>query len=341
MTTESFGGPPGVEFPGDALTDRSAASMASAAAVPELKLAYRGEGLDLFLVVLKNLFLTLITLGIYTPWATTARRGYLWKQMAIEGQPLDWTGTGSELFVGYLKLAAAYLVFFGVPKIVGMVSPMGGAALQIIGGLAVVILLPHAIYWSRRYLLGRTRWRGIRFGLAGEAGGFAKIWLKGFFLTIVTLGFYAPIFANRVYGALVRNMRYGTAAFSYDGSDREAFRIGIKGFFLSVITLGIYWFWYSASVQRFRMAHIGFDRAMGSFQITGGLLLKLTLINFFGTLFTLGIAFPWIVTYTLRTMLARITFIGHVDFTVITQQVRSGDAAGDALGDVLGVELGV
>src|SRR5262249_40133708 len=80
-----------------------------------LRMAYRGTGGDLFFIVIKNVFLTLITLGIYTPWAKTAKRAFLWRQVEIGGQRLEYTGTGKELFFGYLKVLGVYIVLFFIP----------------------------------------------------------------------------------------------------------------------------------------------------------------------------------------------------------------------------------
>jgi uncharacterized membrane protein YjgN (DUF898 family) len=306
-----------------------------------LRLAYRGTGGDLFFIFIKNVFLTLVTIGIYTPWARTAKRNYLWRQVEIDGHRLEYTGTGMELFKGYLKVFVAYLVIAGAPKLVGKYSKGAGGVLQTLLALFVICIVPFALYWSRRYLLGRTRWRGIRFGLAGDARDFAKLFLKGTLLTFLTLGFYSPILGNRVYGFLMRNTRYGSAPFSYDGPDGEAFKIGIKGFFLTVLTFGLYLPWYSANIQRFRLSHTKFAGATGKFDFTGGLLFKVLLVNLFGNVLTLGLAFPWTTTYTLETMLSRLSFSGDVDFSQITQLAASGDAAGDLLAGALGVELGV
>jgi uncharacterized membrane protein YjgN (DUF898 family) len=232
-------------------------------------------------------------------------------------------------------------VLFGIPQVATHFSKPVGGLLQVIGVISLLIIIPFAVFWSRRYLLGRTRWRGIRFGLVGDVRAFAKLWLWGTFLTVVTLGFYGPVFANRVYGALVNNTRYGDVPFSYDGRDGDAFRISIKGFLLSLITFGIYSFWYRANMQRFRLSHTRFDRAVGTIDISGGLIFKLTLINLLGNALTLGIAFPWTVSYTLKTVLERVRFLGAIDFARIAQQPVSGDATGDTLAGALGVELGL
>jgi uncharacterized membrane protein YjgN (DUF898 family) len=213
--------------------------------------------------------------------------------------------------------------------------------LQLVDSLFILILVPCAIYWSRRYLLARTRWRGIRFGLGGETLAFVRLWLGGLVLSVLTLGLYTPVFANRVYGALINEMRFGTAPFTYDGPNGRAFKIAVKGWILSVLTLGIYYFWYRAELQRFRMAHTRFAGAVGNMDISGGLLFKLALLNLFGNLLSLGIAIPWTMTHTLRALLERVSFSGAVDFAKIEQSVaEGGDGTGDTLAGALGVEVG-
>jgi uncharacterized membrane protein YjgN (DUF898 family) len=306
-----------------------------------LRFSYQGTGGDLFLLALKNVFLTLVTLGIYAPWARTAKREFLWRQTDVGGHRLEYTGTGKELFIGYLKVLAGYLVLIGLPNLIARQAPALGGVLKLMGVIAIFVLLPYALYWSRRYLLSRTRWRGIRLGLGGDAGQFARAFFKGTLLTIVTLGFYGPIMNNRLHGILVRNTRCGSMAFSYDGDDNRAFVIGVRGFFLSLVTLGIYYFWYAAQLQRFRVANTRFGGAVGAFDISAGLLFKLLMVNLFGNALTLGLAFPWTATYTLRQTLSRLTFVGPIDYAQIIQQSSVGNAAGDALGGALGVELGV
>src|SRR4051794_7488660 len=88
-----------------------------------LHMAYRGTGGELFFIVIKNVFLTLITLGIYTPWARTAKRHFLWRQVEIGGQRLEYTGTGKELFVGYLKVVAFYILLFAAPAALQRSAP--------------------------------------------------------------------------------------------------------------------------------------------------------------------------------------------------------------------------
>src|SRR5687768_1018260 len=49
-----------------------------------------------------NFLLTIITLSIYRFWAKTNVRRHIWSCVHINGEPLEYTGTGKELFLGAL-----------------------------------------------------------------------------------------------------------------------------------------------------------------------------------------------------------------------------------------------
>ena len=123
---------------------------------PIHRLAFHGSGGSLFLLILKNLFLTVITLGVYAAWARAERRKYMWSSTEISGQRLVFTGTGLELFKGYLKVLAAYIAFTLIPVIGNFFIPGSRPIFQIVLAIAVLFLVPFAIYWSRAYLLSRT-----------------------------------------------------------------------------------------------------------------------------------------------------------------------------------------
>lgn len=49
-----------------------------------------------------NFFFRLATLGIYDFWARTEVRKKLWSAIRLNDEPLVYTGTGKELFLGFL-----------------------------------------------------------------------------------------------------------------------------------------------------------------------------------------------------------------------------------------------
>lgn len=320
----------------------SAAARVAPAASESYRFSYHGEGGAFFVLLLKNILLTILTLGIYAAWAKTNRRRYIWSNIELYGQRLKYTGTGKELFIAYLKLLAFYVVFLVVPFAIGQaLGTQVGTVVQIAMGLAVVVLIPFAIYWSRRFLLSRTQWRGIRFGLVEGAGPYAKAFIGGYLLTILTLGIYGPFWMNDLQRIMTDRSRLGSEPFHYDGVGKEMFWICLKGFLLTLVTLGIYGFWWQAAMNRYTIGHTTFSGARGRSEITGGFLFLISLLNVLGLTFTLGLAFPWIATYTLSEVLRRITFEGSIDFEGITQRAHVEGAGGEALADALDVGLGV
>lgn len=302
--------------------------------------AFHGTGGTFFVLILKNLLLTLVTLGLYAPWAKTERRKYLWQNTEFHGQRLMYHGTGYELFVGYVKVIAGYIFFFGVPAIVTHFAKTPGVLLQLVLMFALLALIPYAVYWSRAYLLSRTSWRGVRFSLDPDgAGAFAKTFIGGYFLTLLTLGLYAPIWLNRVHGAVVDRMRFGNVTFRYTGEDKVVWGIMVKGMLLTLLTLGIYFFWYRAELMRYQMSHTHFGDARGNLELEGSKLFEISVVYILGTTLTLGIAFPWVACYTMRTMLERLSLEGDIDFARIAQLAVSANAAGDGLADAMDVGL--
>src|ERR1039458_6192473 len=103
-------------------------------------LTFFGNGGTLFGIHLVNLFLGLITLGIYFFWARVKVRKYIWGQLEFEGDRLSYHGTGLETLKGWLKA----MVVFGIPYFVVSQLPrlMGlGRVLVILGGLFSVLLI--------------------------------------------------------------------------------------------------------------------------------------------------------------------------------------------------------
>ena len=65
-------------------------------------------------IAFTNLLLTIVTLGIYTFWARTRTRRYLWSQTRFIDDRLEWTGTGLELFIGYMLAILFFVAPFGI-----------------------------------------------------------------------------------------------------------------------------------------------------------------------------------------------------------------------------------
>jgi hypothetical protein len=142
-------------------------------------LLFDGPRRPLFWLLLRNFLLTIVTLGIYRFWAKTRVRKFFWQRTKLLDEPLEYLGTGGELFVGFL-IAIVVLVPFGAvySLLQFLMVGMEGALpiiIQVVYYTIIAFLIPVAIYRMRRYRLTRTAWRGVRFGLDGSALRYAVI----------------------------------------------------------------------------------------------------------------------------------------------------------------------
>ena len=127
-------------------------------------LSFIGKGIDLFKIQIVNSILTTITLGLYYPWAKAAKLQYLYSQVIFEDHPLSFTGTGKEMFKGFIKVVG-FFVAFGL-----LFLFLNDGAKQIallLFYLLFLAIIPIAIHGSYKYRMAKTVWRGIRFGYTG------------------------------------------------------------------------------------------------------------------------------------------------------------------------------
>lgn len=76
--------------------------------------SYDGSVASIYKIWIKNLILSVITLFIYRAWAKTRMRKYLWSHIKVNGHALTYTGTGKELFRGFIKVALFYFVMSSI-----------------------------------------------------------------------------------------------------------------------------------------------------------------------------------------------------------------------------------
>lgn len=172
-------------------------------------------------LILKNLALNIVTGGVYSFWAKTAVRRFLWGHTLIAGERLEYTGTGGELFKGFLVVLVA--VIFPLVVVINIVGPLAqtGDPLAIAAMAAVYLAIFYlygvAIYRTLRYRLSRTRWRGIRFALPGGGWAFGALALGWSLAVVLTFALLHPVRRVRLWRAVVGKIQLGSQPFSFEG----------------------------------------------------------------------------------------------------------------------------
>lgn len=198
---------------------------------------FHGTWRDYAPIAFTNLALTIVTLGFYRFWAKTRTRRYLWSHTHFIDDWLEYTGTGKELFIGFLMAAA----LFGLPF---LFLQFGAQALLLQGyGWLVGILTPLVVLFlyyliglarfrALRYRLSRTHWHGIRGGSenAGWLYGWSYIWKN--FVGFFVIGLLLPWAMVSLWNERWRQMSFGPQTFQSDADSSGL----MKRFFLIYLT---------------------------------------------------------------------------------------------------------
>jgi uncharacterized membrane protein YjgN (DUF898 family) len=102
-----------------------------------------------------NVLLTIVTLGLFTPWARRRTIKYFYGHTLVADSPLEFTAGIRGMVFGFLLLAAFYIAL-------NVASNTGQHIVYfaIVSGGAV--LAPFLWGSAMRFRLGHTRWRGLR-----------------------------------------------------------------------------------------------------------------------------------------------------------------------------------
>lgn len=164
------------------------AALRAAPARPEPTthpIEFTASGSEYFRIWIVNLLLTLVTLGLYYPWAKVRKLRYFYGNTRLAGHAFDFHGDPKRMLRGYLLVGALFALY----AFAGQVSPVAGL-------IALVILAaiwPALLAASMRFRLAQTSWRGLRFQFTGDTAGAYKALLPAFAAAIVMVAVSAAV----------------------------------------------------------------------------------------------------------------------------------------------------
>ncbi|RBQ35291.1 YjgN family protein [Rahnella variigena] len=146
---------------------------------------FHGKGGEYFAIWLVNALLTIITLGIYSAWATVRRRRYFLGNTEINGDRFDYHAKPIQILKGRLLVIGGIIVFY----ILAAILPQ----LALLIALAFLALLPWVVIRSWRYNAIMTSFRGVRFNYHSKVG--RAYWTMYLCPILLMLALYIPITA--------------------------------------------------------------------------------------------------------------------------------------------------
>ena len=151
-------------------------------------LEFTGSGGEYFRVWIVNVLLSIVTLGIYTPWARRRTAQYFYSHTLVAGSPLEFTAQQRKMVMGFVLLMLITLAYniaanTGQDAAVGVLLLTGAVLSPLIWGSAM------------RFRLGATRWRGLRLQFTAH---WKEVYLASWPLFALALVWFGVFFGMQI-----------------------------------------------------------------------------------------------------------------------------------------------
>ncbi len=224
-------------------------------------------------MIILGFFLTIITLGIYSPWFIKKIYDFFSENTAHDSNSFKFNGKGLDLF-GIITLFIVAIIFLIILFFIITIGSLNRASTTP-GSIGVLLLIFVVII---PYLYFITKW-SVNFTFKGYTikmetqlwASLGKIALE-LLLSVITLGIYSPLaylkmyqyFAERTFAESDEKSK----AFGYDMEAGSDFLFMWGQLLLSIITLGFYFPWaYCKTADRIMSKTYSEDLDMNEFAI--------------------------------------------------------------------------
>lgn len=323
------------------MTDSTSLDADILAGDQKRQLSFHGNGGELFGILIVNAIFTVLTFGIYYPWAKAKLLKYQLSNTELDSSRFDFTGTGGEMFKGFI---VAMGIVIGIVLVSGLLMQLT----PVLGGLfyfvAISFFVGVASVGGLRYRMSRTSYKGISMGYVGKVMPLLKIFVIDGFLTLITFGIYGPWFIVKLYREIFGNIRLGNIRMHFEADGFELFKMMLINILLIVVTLYLYVFRAQSDLYKFMAKNIKFTQGtnIGSVEAntTGMKFFTLMIVNVFLIFITLGLATPWVIVRTTNFYFANTDFNGNIDLNNIEQTMAPSETGlADTFLDTLPIDF--
>jgi uncharacterized membrane protein YjgN (DUF898 family) len=186
---------------------------------------FTGSPGEFFRVWVVNLFLTIVTLGIYNAWAKVRTRQYFFANTKLGGHPFEYIGDPVAILKGNLVVAVGVVAYYFLQLLIP------GVNLVLIG--VGLLLLPLVVFKSVRFMASNTKYRNLSFKFHGTLKQSYQDYLFWWLLAPLTAGFITPYLFWRQRKFLYDNVAYGTSKTEFRGKSDRFFTVYLGTYFAS------------------------------------------------------------------------------------------------------------
>jgi uncharacterized membrane protein YjgN (DUF898 family) len=348
------------------------ATPAGAAAPGErvVRPEFTGSAAEYFRVWIVNLFFTLITLGIYSPWAKVRKKRYFYGCTRLDGDTFDYLGSPKVILKGRIVAVLLFVIYAFCVEIYPL-SKLAFVAL-------FVLALPWLVVRSLSFNARNSAYRGLRFNFTATPREAVRFYVGMPIIVGLTLGIAYPWFVARNKAFVVSHHAFGTTDFGCELRARDFYRTYVLAVLLTIFGVApigalagystysiqypeaLEWARYVVPVLpiyagyllvyafvQARTANLLWNGAYGpgvhfTSTLQAGKLANLYIGNVLAAAATAGMLIPWAAVRTLRYRLENFAM------TVERESVHEADpalervgATGQEFGDIFNLDLGL
>jgi len=132
-------------------------------------LKFEGSGSEYFSIWIVNILLTIVTLGLYYPWAKVRNRRYFYANSTLDNRNFEYHATGMQLFLAFVVAMMLLIAYIALERI----SPQFSIAMVGILFLAT----PWIIWRSMMFRMRMSSFSNVRFSFAGSLSKSYKVFM--------------------------------------------------------------------------------------------------------------------------------------------------------------------
>lgn len=196
-------------------------------------LKFEGDTKEYFKIWIVNIFLTIVTFGVYSAWAKVRTNRYFYANTSYLGSSFEYTANPVSILKGRLFIVGIYAVFLF------FVYVLSNIKIAVFILLSSIILIPWLINHAIKFKLKSIKYRNINFHYDENSFSFYVFFFIHLILNLIIGGLAYPYSLNRFKQLLINKSKFGDRYFTYHGRAtgmyKQYFYIILLSFFYIIL----------------------------------------------------------------------------------------------------------
>ena len=325
---------------------------------------FEGQAGEYFRIWIVNLFLTLVTLGIYSAWAKVRTQRYFAASTRLAGSSFDYLADPISILKGRLMVFVFVALYYG--------SALIDVTLQAGLSVGLFLIFPWAIIRSLAFRAHNTAWRNVRLHFDAPYARAFGAYIGFPVLGMLSLGALYPYALFRERQFVVDNASFGQTPFVIGSGARDFYAaavafiiralgagvlaalliggaVGVLGDAFTPVAMifAVPVYFYVFAFLASRITNLTYDGTqLGPHRLhsdlPAGKLAATYAVNALAILASLGLMIPWAQIRLAKLRLDHLALEAEGDLDAfVAKQTTDVASFGSEVGEALGIDIGL